>query len=53
MPKKIRAQDEKAKLILETAFPRRKVVMLDALAVNLDGGGLHCITMHHPMLVLN
>lgn len=51
MPDKIRIQDDEAKRILKEAFPNRKVVMLDALAVNLGGGGLHCISMHQPELL--
>lgn len=53
MPDKVRTQDGEAKRILEEAFPNRKVVMLDALAVNLGGGGLHCISMHQPELSSN
>ncbi|WP_372587665.1 agmatine deiminase family protein [Marivirga salinarum] len=53
MPNKIKAQDEEAKRILSAVFPNRKVVMLDAPAVNLGGGGLHCISMHQPKLELN
>ncbi|MGJ3236891.1 agmatine deiminase family protein [Marivirga sp.] len=53
MSEKISVADEKATEILENLFLNRKVVILDTLAVNIDGGGLHCITMHHPMLVLN
>lgn len=52
MPESIRLQDEKAKAILGEVFPERKVVMIDALPVNLGGGGLHCISMHHPKIIL-
>ncbi len=52
MPDKIRLQDEEAIRILGQVFPTKKVVMLDALAVNLGGGGLHCISMHQPKLPL-
>jgi agmatine deiminase len=50
MPEEIKTRDEKTKELLESVFPNRKVVMLDALAVNLGGGGLHCISMHQPKL---
>lgn len=53
MPKEIKMQDEEATKILQSVFPNRKVIMLDALAVNLGGGGLHCISMHQPRLVSN
>lgn len=41
-------RDEAVKGILESVFPDRKVLMLDALAINLGGGGIHCITMQEP-----
>jgi len=53
MPLKIKMQDEEALRILKEVFPSRKVVLLDALAVNLGGGGLHCISMHQPGLLKN
>ncbi|UOY06854.1 agmatine deiminase family protein [Muricauda sp. SCSIO 64092] len=53
IPLKIKMQDEEALRILKEVFPARKVVLLDALAVNLGGGGLHCISMHQPKLLEN
>jgi agmatine deiminase len=46
----IRDRDKKVKKILEQVFPNREVVMLDALAVNFGGGGIHCITMQEPYI---
>lgn len=40
----IRKKDEAAKAILEKCFPDRKVIMIDALALNVCGGGVHCWT---------
>ncbi|MEO1012990.1 MAG: agmatine deiminase family protein [Bacteroidota bacterium] len=51
MPQEAMDRDVRAKATLESVFPERKVVMLDALAVNLGGGGLHCITMHQPKII--
>lgn len=48
MPNELKLQDEKAAQILAYVFPNRKVIMIDALAVNLGGGGIHCISMHQP-----
>lgn len=48
MPEELKEKDERATKILEAVFPNRKVVMLDALAVNLGGGGIHCISMQQP-----
>lgn len=52
MPLSIKERDNQAKAILEAVFPDRKIVLLDALAVNLGGGGMHCISMHQPKLAL-
>ena len=48
MPQELKLKDEKAAQILQAAFPDRKVIMIDALAVNLGGGGIHCISMQQP-----
>ncbi|RYM34917.1 agmatine deiminase family protein [Brumimicrobium glaciale] len=48
MPIELKEKDEKAAQILQSVFTRRKIVMIDALAVNLGGGGIHCISMNHP-----
>ncbi len=50
MPNELKLKDEKAAQILQSVFPNRKVIMIDALAVNLGGGGIHCISMHQPEL---
>lgn len=44
----IRARDAQAVAVLESVFPDRKVIGIDAYAVNLGGGGMHCITAHEP-----
>lgn len=46
-------KDEQAARILQSVFPNRKVIMIDALAVNLGGGGIHCISMQQPELSKN
>jgi len=45
----IRERDREAEEVLRTAFPDREVVMIDAIPVNLGGGGLHCVTIHQPI----
>jgi len=42
--------DAAAQAALQQAFPNRKIVPIDALAVNWGGGGIHCITMNEPAL---
>ena len=44
----LKVRDSLAERTLMRVFPDREVVMLDALAVNLGGGGIHCITMQQP-----
>ncbi|MDO1604708.1 agmatine deiminase family protein [Lactobacillus sp. YT155] len=44
MDPKVKEKDEQAEEVLKKSFPDRKVVMVDALALNLSGGGVHCWT---------
>ena len=53
MPDEFKLKDKKASQILQSVFPNRKVIMIDALAVNLGGGGIHCISMQQPALSNN
>jgi agmatine deiminase len=43
------ARDQEVKQILESVFPGRTVAMIDAIPVNLGGGGIHCITIQEPL----
>ena len=49
LPKSVREKDERALAILREAFPGREVLPLDAMAVNLGGGGIHCILQQEPL----
>ena len=40
--------DLPAKKILETAYPGREVVLVDAREIFARGGGIHCITQQQP-----
>ncbi|SFZ93732.1 agmatine deiminase [Flaviramulus basaltis] len=53
MPNELKLKDEKAAQILQSVFPNRKIIMIDALAVNLGGGGIHCISMYQPKFPSN
>lgn len=44
MDEVVRKKDEQAEVVLKRCFPDRTVVMIDALALNLTGGGVHCWT---------
>lgn len=45
---RIKARDETARATLEQVFPGRTILLLDPLAINFGGGGIHCITMQEP-----
>jgi agmatine deiminase len=49
-PESWKALDKKAADILQKAFPDRKIVSLDSRAINIGGGGIHCITQQKPLL---
>ena len=49
-PDEMRRRDEHAVRILQTAFPDREVVPIDVEAINVGGGGIHCITQQQPSL---
>ena len=40
--------DIRAKTILESCYPDREVVLVDARAIFSRGGGIHCITQQQP-----
>ena len=44
MDESIREKDQQAEAALQAVFPDRKVVMIDSLALNMAGGGIHCWT---------
>lgn len=46
----IKKRDEAAESVLKSVFPNKKIVGIDAFAVNLGGGGIHCITRNEPKL---
>lgn len=48
MDESVKIRDEQVRSILKNLFPTRTIVMVDAISVNLGGGGVHCITMHQP-----
>ena len=48
LAKKIKNRDKEARQILQQVFPGKKIIAIDALAINYGGGGMHCITMNEP-----
>lgn len=49
----IKAKDEQAEAVLRACFPDRRVVMVDSLALNMSGGGVHCWTKNVPVATMN
>lgn len=45
----IKAKDEQAEAVLARCFPDRHIVMVDSLALNMSGGGVHCWTKDVPV----
>ncbi len=45
----LKQRDEQSKKQLESLFPGRKVIQIDATAINFGGGGIHCITKQEPL----
>jgi len=48
LPEGEREKDEQARATLQRLFPKRRVVQIHPLAINWDGGGMHCITQQQP-----
>jgi agmatine deiminase len=48
LPDELKNTDEKAKSILEKAFPGRKVVQIDCMPLHHEGAGLHCYSRSQP-----
>lgn len=42
------AKEDEVKKIFEQYFPSRKIVFIDAMPINWDGGGIHCSTQQQP-----
>lgn len=45
---KIKIRDEQVQQVLQKTFPGKKIIGIDALAINFGGGGMHCITINEP-----
>jgi agmatine deiminase len=44
----LKSVENEVKTILEKVYPGRDIIGIDAMDVNLWGGGIHCITQHIP-----
>jgi agmatine deiminase len=48
-PIALKYKDKETVRILKQVFPHRRVVAIESRAVNLGGGGIHCITANEPL----
>lgn len=48
LPAALKQKDALVVSKLKSLFPGRKLVAMSSRAINLGGGGLHCVTMHEP-----
>jgi len=48
LPEAVKEKDNRAYQVIQKAFPDRKVIAINPLAINFGGGGLHCNTRHIP-----
>lgn len=48
LPKKVKKRDAEAVRILQTVFPGKTIIPINAIAINFGGGGMHCISMNEP-----
>lgn len=48
LPESVKKRDKEALEVLRKAFPDRKVVAINTLAINFGGGGIHCSTQQEP-----
>jgi agmatine deiminase len=46
----MKKREADAVAVLKSVFPTKKIVPIDALSINLGGGGIHCITRNQPAL---
>ncbi|WP_339670009.1 agmatine deiminase family protein [Dasania marina] len=47
-PESTRLKDLRVVAALQQAFPNRAVVAANPIAINMGGGGMHCISAHEP-----
>ncbi|MFL2543266.1 MAG: agmatine/peptidylarginine deiminase [Alphaproteobacteria bacterium] len=43
--------DKKARTIIQSVFPKRKVIAINGIDISLGGGNIHCITQQQPLSI--
>lgn len=48
LPDRVRQKDDESLRVLRLAFPGYRINAIDSEAINLGGGGIHCVTQQEP-----
>jgi agmatine deiminase len=43
--------DNKAKRVIQSAFPDRKIISINGIDISMGGGNVHCITQQQPLSI--
>ena len=43
--------DKNAQNIIQSVFPKRKVIAINGIDISLGGGNIHCITQQQPLSI--
>ena len=43
--------DKNAQIIIQSVFPKRKVIAINGIDISLGGGNIHCITQQQPLSI--
>ena len=49
-PVEVQQKDSEVVQIMSEVFPTRRIVQINPLALNFQGGGMRCITLEYPLL---
>ena len=43
--------DTNAQNIIQSIFPKRKLIVINGIDISLGGGNIHCITQQQPLSI--
>ena len=43
--------DKNAQNIIQSLFPKRKIIAINGIDISLGGGNIHCITQQQPLSI--
>ena len=47
----IHKADDKAKKVVQSAFPDKKIITINGIDISMGGGNVHCITQQQPQSI--